>query len=86
MHLGMIGLGRMGGNMVERLLTGGHDCVVFDSSPASVASAVVKGARGSGSLQQFIAQLETPRVIWLMVPAHVVDTVIDDAGLASASR
>jgi 6-phosphogluconate dehydrogenase len=73
----MIGLGRMGGSMVERLLKGGHDCVVFDSSADSVATSVAKGARGAGSLPDFIAQLQTPRVVWLMVPAHVVDSVMD---------
>ena len=78
MQLGMIGLGRMGGSMVERLLKGGHDCVVFDSSPDSVATTVAKGARGAASVPEFIDQLHTPRVVWLMVPAHVVDSVIDD--------
>lgn len=78
MQLGMIGLGRMGGSMVERLLKGGHECVVFDSSPESVASAVEKGALGTSSLSQFIARLQAPRIIWMMVPAHVVDNVIDD--------
>ena len=78
MQLGMIGLGRMGGSMVDRLLKGGHQCVVFDSSPESVASAVAKGALGTASLPQFIARLQTPRIIWVMVPAHVVDVVIDD--------
>jgi 6-phosphogluconate dehydrogenase len=78
MQVGMIGLGRMGGNMVERLLKGGHDCVVFDSSPDSIAAATGKGARGAGTLDDLVAGLATPRVIWLMVPAHVVDGVIDD--------
>ena len=58
MQLGMIGLGRMGGSMVERLLRGGHQCVVFDSSPESVASAAEKGALGTSSLPQFIAKLQ----------------------------
>ncbi len=78
MQLGMIGLGRMGGSMVERLLNGGHQCVVFDASPGSVASAVDKGAIGTASLSQFIARLQAPRIVWVMVPAHVVDGVIDD--------
>jgi 6-phosphogluconate dehydrogenase len=78
MRLGMIGLGRMGGSMVERLLKGGHECVVFDSSPDSVAFSAAKGARGAGSLPEFVGHLQTPRVVWLMVPAHVVDSVIDD--------
>jgi len=80
MQLGMIGLGRMGGNMVERLLAGGHECVVFDSSTTSVAAAVAKGAAGSASLHEFAARLAAPRIVWLMVPAHVVDAVIDDLG------
>jgi 6-phosphogluconate dehydrogenase len=78
MQLGMIGLGRMGGSMVERLLKGRHECVVFDSSPQSVASAVDKGAVGSRSVADFVARLHPPRVLWLMVPAHVVDGVIAD--------
>ena len=78
MQLGMIGLGRMGGNMVERLIKGGHDCVVFDTSAANVSAVVEKGARGAESLQNFVAQLQSPRIVWVMVPAHVVDGVIDE--------
>jgi 6-phosphogluconate dehydrogenase len=78
MQLGMIGLGRMGGNMVERLIKGGHTCVVFDSSAANVSAAIEKGAQGSQSLEQFAAQLQTPRIVWVMVPAHVVDSVVDE--------
>lgn len=78
MQLGMIGLGRMGGNMVERLIKGGHECVVFDSSAASVSAAVEKGAHGAQSLENFVARLARPRLVWVMVPAHVVDRVIDD--------
>ena len=77
MQLGMIGLGRMGGNMVQRLLKGGHRCVVFDAAPGSVASMVEKGAQGSGSLADFMAHLSVPRVVWVMVPAHAVDTVLE---------
>src|SRR5688572_12605494 len=77
MQLGMIGLGRMGGNMVQRLLKGGHRCVVFDSVPANVTSMVEKGAEGSRSLADFIARLAVPRIVWVMVPAHVVDTVLE---------
>ena len=77
MQLGMIGLGRMGGNMVRRLLRGGHSCVVFDSQPASVAKSVEDGATGSHSLEEFTKALDTPRVIWLMLPAAVVDSMID---------
>lgn len=78
MQLGMIGLGRMGGNMVQRLLNFGHVCVVFDAKPANVATLVDKGAQGSHSLQEFAARLTAPRVVWLMVPAHVVDAVLEE--------
>src|SRR5688572_23153216 len=77
MQLGMIGLGRMGGNMVQRLLKGRHRCVVFDSVPANVTSMVEKGAEGSGSLADFMACLAVPRIVWVMVPAHAVDTVLE---------
>ena len=77
MQLGMIGLGRMGGNMVQRLLKGGHRCVVFDSAPANVASMAEKGADGARSIADFVARLAVPRIVWVMVPAHVVDAVLD---------
>jgi 6-phosphogluconate dehydrogenase len=76
MQLGMIGLGRMGANMVRRLIKGGHECVVFDMSPASVAQLAQEGANGSASLAEFIGKLKAPRAIWLMVPAAVVDGTI----------
>ena len=76
MQLGMIGLGRMGANMVRRLIAGGHDCVVFDRSPAAVAALVAEKAVGAGSLAEFVGKLSTPRAIWLMVPAAVVDQSI----------
>ena len=72
----MIGLGRMGANMVRRLIAGGHDCVVFDRSPAAVAALVAEKAVGAGSLAEFVGKLSTPRAIWLMVPAAVVDQSI----------
>ncbi|HWI16864.1 MAG TPA: decarboxylating 6-phosphogluconate dehydrogenase [Vicinamibacterales bacterium] len=78
MQLGMIGLGRMGGSMVQRLLKGGHQCVVFDSSSERVASAVENGAAGAQSLHELLARLDAPRVIWMMVPAHVVDSVLEE--------
>jgi len=82
MQLGMIGLGRMGANMVQRLLRAGHECVVFDRNPEAVRGLEAHGAFGTTSLDGFIASLDTPRAIWLMVPAAVVDRVIDDlAGL-----
>lgn len=75
-QLGMIGLGRMGANMVRRLMRAGHRCTVFDMSPKSVADLAAEGATGSASLEEFVSQLETPRAIWLMVPAAVVDASI----------
>jgi 6-phosphogluconate dehydrogenase len=78
MQLGMIGLGRMGANMVRRLLRHGHQCVVFDMSPDAVAELVKDNATGSSSLADFVKKLETPRAIWLMVPAAVVDKSIRD--------
>ena len=76
MQLGMIGLGRMGANMVRRLIGGGHDCVVFDTSPDAVAGMVKEKATGATSLADFAAKLVRPRVVWLMVPAGVVDQTI----------
>jgi 6-phosphogluconate dehydrogenase len=76
MQLGMIGLGRMGANMVRRLLKGGHRCVVFDRSPKTVNELVQEKATGSSSLQEFVTKLEKPRAIWLMVPAAAVDETI----------
>ncbi len=78
MQVGMVGLGRMGGNMVQRLMAGGHQCVVYDVDPAAVADIERHGARGCRSLEALVAALETPRVVWIMVPAPVVDPVIDD--------
>src|SRR5271165_2313921 len=78
MQLGMIGLGRMGANMVRRLLKGGHQCVVFDMSPAAVKELAAERAVGSSSLADLVKQLEKPRVVWLMVPAAVVDKTIAD--------
>src|SRR5207248_7202152 len=65
----MIGLGRMGGNMVERLMRQGHQCVVYDLSPANVQNYVGKGAAGSASLEEFVKRLSKPRAAWIMVPA-----------------
>ncbi|MGD0986835.1 MAG: phosphogluconate dehydrogenase (NAD(+)-dependent, decarboxylating) [Candidatus Sulfotelmatobacter sp.] len=76
MQLGMIGLGRMGSNMVRRLLKHGHDCVVFDRSPKVVGELVKDKAEGSASLADLVKKLVKPRAIWLMVPAGVVDSTI----------
>jgi 6-phosphogluconate dehydrogenase len=78
MQLGMIGLGRMGANMVRRLLNRGHQCVVFDRSPKVVQELVDEKATGAADLQDFVKKLEKPRVVWLMVPAAVVDQSIAD--------
>jgi 6-phosphogluconate dehydrogenase len=73
MQLGMIGLGRMGSNMVERLMKGGHECVVYDVSANAVEKLVDHGADGAGSLEDLVSRLSKPRAVWLMVPAGVVD-------------
>jgi 6-phosphogluconate dehydrogenase len=78
MQIGMIGLGRMGANMVRRLLTGGHQCVVFDRAPKAVQELVDEKAVGSSSLADFVKKLTKPRAVWLMVPAAVVDNTIAD--------
>lgn len=69
MQLGMIGLGRMGANMVRRLMKGGHQCVVYDRSPESVQNLGKEGAAGAGSLEEFVKKLSKPRAAWVMVPA-----------------
>ncbi|MCC7484691.1 MAG: decarboxylating 6-phosphogluconate dehydrogenase [Burkholderiales bacterium] len=78
MQLGMIGLGRMGANMVRRLIRGGHECVVFDASANAVAALEREQATGASSLPEFARKLARPRAIWLMVPAAVVDAMITD--------
>ena len=76
MQIGMIGLGRMGGNMTRRLLRGGHACVVFDADDARVVSAADGGATGSSSVEGFVALLAAPRIVWLMLPAGAVDVTL----------
>jgi 6-phosphogluconate dehydrogenase len=78
MQLGMIGLGRMGANMVRRLLKGGHHCVVFDRSPKAVQALTEENAVGASTLADLAKKLQKPRAIWLMVPAAVVDRTIAD--------
>jgi len=78
MQLGMIGLGRMGANMVRRLIRNGHTCVVYDRSPESVKQLAGEGATASNSLDDFVKKLSKPRAIWLMVPAGVVDATLQD--------
>jgi 6-phosphogluconate dehydrogenase len=77
MQIGMVGLGRMGANMVRRLMAqGGHDCAVHDRSPEAVAALAAEGARGAASLAELAAALARPRTVWLMVPAAAVDETI----------
>ena len=78
MQLAMIGLGRMGANMVRRLIKGGHECVVFDMSPKAVAELARDKALGASSLAELVGKLKKPRAVWLMVPAGVVDKTIAD--------
>ncbi len=78
MQLGMIGLGRMGANMVKRLLKGGHQCVVYDMSPKAVADLVQEKAVGASSLADLVKKMQKPRAVWLMVPAAVTDRTIAD--------
>ena len=78
MQIGMIGLGRMGANMVRRLLQGGHQCVVYDRNPDAVKTLAGEGATGAESLDDFIARLGRPRAVWLMIPAAVVDATLND--------
>ena len=78
MQLGMIGLGRMGANMARRLMRGGHECVVYDSRAEAVAELVGEGVTGANALGDIVAKLKPPRVIWLMVPAAVVDSSLKD--------
>jgi 6-phosphogluconate dehydrogenase len=82
MQLGMIGLGRMGANMVRRLLRNGHTCVVYDVNPDSVKQLADEGATGAGSLEEFVAKLEKPRNAWIMIPAAITDRIVNElAGL-----
>jgi 6-phosphogluconate dehydrogenase len=79
MQLGMIGLGRMGANMVRRLMRDGHECVVYAPHPASVAAVVADGATGASSVQDLVSQLTAPRAVWVMVPAgEITQSVIDE--------
>ena len=81
MQLGMVGLGRMGANIVRRLLRDGHRCVGYDVSPDAVKALAAEGADGAASLEEFVTKLEKPRTAWVMVPAgEITDRTI--AGLA----
>src|ERR1700747_145750 len=77
MQLGMIGLGRMGGFMAQRLIKGGHECVVYDTHPQVLQEMAAKGAKPAASLTEFINKLIKPRTVWLRIPAAAVDSVLD---------
>ena len=76
MQIGIIGLGRMGANMARRLIKGGHECVVYNRNPAPIKVLVGEGAIGAASLEDLVSRLSTPRAVWLMVPAAVVDDML----------
>ena len=80
MQIGMIGLGRMGANMVRRLIHGGHQCVVFDRNQENVADLVNQGAIGAASLDDLVTRLKVPRAVWLMLPAAAVDETMHALG------
>ncbi len=80
MQLGMIGLGRMGYNIVKRLMRAGHTCVVYDTDPETVGKLAAEGAVGSTSMEDFVAKLERRRAVWMMVPAGVTGKVVDEIG------
>ncbi len=88
MQIAMVGLGRMGANMVRRLLRAGHECHVYDVSADAVAGLVAEGARGAGSLSELVAGLSAPRSVWLMLPAAItgdtVSTLLDLLGPGDA--
>src|SRR5215469_7810089 len=81
-QLGMIGLGRMGANMVRRLIKAGHECVVFDVNKANVDALVAEGAVGSASMADLVSKLQAPRAVWLMLPAAITGKIANElAGL-----
>ena len=77
MQLGMVGLGRMGANLVRRLMRDGHRCVVYDMNAEAVSGLGGEGATGADSLSDFVQKLEKPRAVWLMLPAAVVDSTLE---------
>ena len=78
MQIGMMGLGRMGANMVRRLMRDGHECVVYDINPAAVATLVAEGAIGAASMADFIGKLKKPACTWLMLPAAITSRIVDE--------
>jgi 6-phosphogluconate dehydrogenase len=85
MRIGMVGLGRMGANMVRRLIKGGHECVAYDRSREAVQAVVADGAVGANSLAELVGALKPPRAVWIMVPAALVDSVIAELRALLAS-
>ena len=82
MQLGMVGLGRMGANIVRRLMRDGHECVVYDVSPDSIKELEGEGAIGGSTLEEFVGKLQKPRVAWVMIPAGITGKTVDQlAGL-----
>ena len=82
MQLGMVGLGRMGANIVRRLMRDGHECVVFDVNPDSIKQLEGEGATGGFTLEEFVNKLERPRAVWVMIPAGITGKTVDElAGL-----
>src|SRR5580700_3232240 len=77
MQLGMIGLGRMGANLVRRLMADGHRCVVYDVNPTAVSDLAKDGAVGAANLEDFVAKLDKPRAAWIMLPAAIVQSTLD---------
>ena len=77
MRLGMVGLGRMGANLARRLMRDGHDTVVFDVAEAAVTTLESEGAEGSRNIEEMVAKLPAPRVVWLMIPAGLTGKVVD---------
>ena len=76
MQLGMVGLGRMGANLVRRSSSHGHECVVYDVNPAAVSALVDEGSAGADSLESLVAQLDAPRTVWVMLPAALVEQTV----------
>src|SRR4029450_551326 len=77
MQLGMVGLGRMGANIVRRLMRNGHECVAFDANPESIKQLEDEGAIGGSTLEEVVSKLEKPRAVWVMIPAGITGPVVD---------
>jgi 6-phosphogluconate dehydrogenase len=77
MQLGMVGLGRMGANIVRRLMRDGHECVVFDVNPDSIKQLEGEGATGAFTMEEFVNKLERPRAAWVMIPAGITGKIVD---------